>query len=262
MVTEFPLVSKLWLSETFIITPSVKLISGMQVILLLEWNPHKFTACYANYETCEDATMNTEFCINLLHQFTSSNEAKIHTHSCQQTAQNYIYILRKSHLKLHNGFIFKKFHLHYFCLTIPALTLTKASRPPVTILLTANSCQPGRPRHTEFEAQLIMVDRSQSCRTDIRLMIKLITQLFWLQRFFGFLKSKRFDRSCDTNTQLNCNTRLTKNYCNALSRSRSRQETRQNIIPETLTSNSLPPSSRARGGPAKMHSLALSEILF
>ena len=51
-VTCYALKNELWLPETFVITLFVKVVSEIQVILWLEWKPHKFTPCCTNYEAC------------------------------------------------------------------------------------------------------------------------------------------------------------------------------------------------------------------
>ena len=46
------LTTKVWLPETSVITLFVKGFLEIQVILWLEWKPHKFTPCCINYEAC------------------------------------------------------------------------------------------------------------------------------------------------------------------------------------------------------------------
>ena len=52
-VTCYALTTELWLPETFVIILFVKVDLEIQVILWLEWKPHKFTSCCTNYEICE-----------------------------------------------------------------------------------------------------------------------------------------------------------------------------------------------------------------
>ena len=51
-VTFHALTTELWLPGTFVITLFVKVASEIQVILWLEWKPHRFTHCCTNYEAC------------------------------------------------------------------------------------------------------------------------------------------------------------------------------------------------------------------
>ena len=50
IVTCYVVATELWLLETIVITLFVKVVSEIQVILWLEWKPHKYTPCYTNYE--------------------------------------------------------------------------------------------------------------------------------------------------------------------------------------------------------------------